>query len=610
MSSRSFGHHLRRGLQRSARGVPIDPFPLRRTLRHYSRGRFGGDLRGAINVALLAFPQAMAYALIAGLPVSYGIFGATVAAFVAPLFARGPYISVGPTNATAVLLLSSFAGTSIASDERLAYLPLLLGLAGIFLLLGALVRAAAFIQFVSRTVITGYITAAACLIILNQVHNVLGFPFSEGRVPDSFLSSLIFTVQDLTRTEGRAVLVSGLTLGLYLLLRHLAPRLPTVAITLVLASALAAGLSALGLEGLRYLDPVRLQDWQVTLPPLDFAATGELVGPALALALLCIMEGSSIGKSLAARTGHRLDSNQEMFSLGAANLACGALGGMPASGSLLRSKLNMDSGARTPMASVLAGGLLLLGALLLGPLVRFVPQATLGVLILVIGFSLFNRHVIRLVTHATGADAAVFLLTVAVGLLLGLDTAIYAGVGLSVLLFLRQAARPELVEYQFTEEGQLAEMPAEGERAMPEVSIVHVEGNLFFGAADLFRDQMRRVFEDNNLKVVVLRMRNARHLDASSVLALDELITFMREQDRHLVISGIRKDTFRVFRDSGLLERIGRENIFPESTRNPTLATANAMRRAQEILGVEEANITIYTSNNRAEGHTGGGGPP
>jgi SulP family sulfate permease len=291
--------------------------------------------------------------------------------------------------------------------------------------------------------------------------------------------------------------------------------------------------------------------------------------------------------------------------MGISNIACGLFSGMPASGSLTRSVLNINSGARTPMASVYSGLIVAVGAVTIGVLVRYIPQASLAVLIICIGVSLINWRNIRLVVKSTRSDAAVFITAVITGLVLGLDSAIYVGAGLSIMLFLKQAGTPELVEYQFNEQGQLTAKKEETERSMPEVSIVHVEGDLFFGASDLFRDQMRRICDDQNLRIVILRMKNARLLDASSVMALDELIRYMNEKNRSLVISGVKKGVYRVIRDSGLIERIGRENIFPESVANPTLSTANAIRRAQEILGNDAANVTIYVDPAKSESSNG-----
>jgi len=571
----------------------LDFFPIRDQVRGYNREDLSGDLRAGFNVALLAFPQGMAYALIAGLPIYYGIFGSAIAAIIGPILSRGHYIVLGPTNATSVLLMSSFVGIATMQD-KVALVPLIVILAGIFLIIGAYLRVASFIQFISRTVVIGYITAAALLITLNQVKNALGFAFDDDEKADSFFESLYYTALHLHETHWPSLVLSVITFGVYWSLNRKMPKLPNVAITLVVCSFVALLFEPMGGSGLKFLQAVNASEWNFTPPPFSFELLSTLLSGALAIALLSVLEGTSIGKSLAARSGARLDTNQEMFSMGVSNIGCGLFSGMPASGSLTRSVLNINSGARTPMASIYSGILVAIGAVSIGFLVQYIPRASLAVLIMCIGVSLINMRNIRLVIKSTRSDAAVFVVAVLTGLLLGLDSAIYVGTGLSIMLFLRKASNPELVEYQFNEKGQLAAKHDEEERAMPEVSIVHVEGDLFFGASDLFRDQMRRICDDPNLKIVILRMKNARLLDASSVMALDELITYMNEKDRSVVVSGVRKEIYRVFRDSGLLERIGRDNIFRESIANPTLSTANAIRRAQEILGNDTANVTIY----------------
>lgn len=230
----------------------------------------------------------------------------------------------------------------------------------------------------------------------------------------------------------------------------------------------------------------------------------------------------------------------------------------------------------------------------LTPLIGYIPRPALAVIVISIGISLISSRNIRIVANATRSDRTVFIVTLTAGLLLALDVAIYLGTALSILLFLNKVARPEMVEYAFNEEGHLAALQAKQQRAVKEVSIVHVEGELFFGASELFRDQIRRVCEDPNLKVVVLKMRNAHHVDATSVMALEELIRYMRERDSNLLMSEVREDLMRVFRNSGIIELIGEENLFTDHAENPTLSTAQALKRAREFLGGEDANVSIY----------------
>jgi len=576
--------------------------PIAQALGNYKREDFSGDIRAALNVALLAFPQGMAYALVAGIPIKYGIFGSAVAAIAGSLFAGSRFIALGPTNATAVLLFGTFAGLQltnsdgVASGEALALLPLFPLLAGIFLVVASWLRLASMVQYVSRTVITAYVTAAAVLIIANQCHHILGFRFEDGEAPSTFLEVTWATIKSIGNASGPAIAMSALTAVLFLLLRGRFRKLPNVAITLVLASLASIGFKKYGFD-LQTLEAFSAEAGFFVLPNFDamgISSLGTICWTAGALALLCALEGISIGKSLAARAGERLNANQETFAIGAGNLACAFFSGMPASGSLTRSTVNTQSGARSQVAMLFTGLIVLAGAFFLGQLVSYVPLPALATLVVFIGASLIRSKQIRAVARATRSDGIAFTVTLVFGLLLSLQIAIFAGVTTSILLFLRKVSEPELVEYGYTQEGHLAAISDNAKRPEPEVSIVHVEGELFFAAAELFYEQIRRVGEDRNLRVLVLKLRNAHHLDATSVLALEELLDYLKEKNCHVLLCEIRKDILRIFRDSGLLPRLNRKNLFIDSPSNPTLSIAKAIRRAKELVKGEKAQVTIY----------------
>jgi len=170
------------------------------------------------------------------------------------------------------------------------------------------------------------------------------------------------------------------------------------------------------------------------------------------------------------------------------------------------------------------------------------------------------------------------------------------------MLFLRKASQPHLIEYAINDEGALKQLGEKKSRQNPAVSIVHVEGDLFFGASEIFRTQIQRTVLDENLKIIVLRLKNARHLDATSVLALSDLIDYARQRDRHIIVSGATRPVYRVLKSSGVLDILqadcdqskGQSNIFMNSPSNPNIATANALKRAQEILGTSKADIQIF----------------
>lgn len=598
----------------------LDWFPLRHHLKGYSLTKGSGDLTAGVNVALLAFPQGMAYALIAGLPIEYGIYGGAVAAIIASFLSGGRFITLGPTNATAVTIGSAFAGLGVMLPaERAGDLPLLLAMVGLFLVVGAYLRAAGIIQYISRTVITGYITAASLLIIVGQIKNVLGVELTEAEKQTSttFFEKVFNLSKHLLETEWFSVLIAGITFVLFYSIQRVQKSLnrrrkaraseesrlvadiniPNVAITLVMMSVVTAILSQSLGQSISLLDSVDARNWPVGIPEISFEKVAQLSNLALPIALLCVLEGMSIGKTLAARSGERLNVNQEMLSIGASNFGCGLFGGMPASGSLTRSQLSWSSGGQTPLASLFNGVIVAVAVFMVGPYLNYVPMPVLAALVITIGISLFNVENLRVAFNSTTEDRAVLAVTLGVGLLFPLTTAITWGAALSIILFLRKAASPELVEYGFTDEGQLAELDEKSPAA--EVSIVHVEGDLFFGAAEIFNDQMRRVCGQDNLRIVVLKMRNARHLDATSVMAIKELVQYMNERDRTLIMSEVKPDVRRVLENSRVMQVINEKNLFDDDPQNPTLSTARAMRRAQELLGDTEAEIKIYVNPER-----------
>lgn len=587
----SVSEYFKNALKAAREYNTLDFFPLRRSLAGYRPNMLSGDVRAGLNVALLAFPQGMAYALIAGLPIQYGIYGSAIAAMVAPVFAKTKYITMGPTNATSVMLLSAFASLGILGEEKLEMVPLFILLVGFFILLGAYFKVANFIQYISRSVITGYITAAALLIITNQIPKTLGLEM-QGKGA-TFFDSLNYMVQAIDTIDSHTVVVSICTAGLYIILNRKFKTLPNVAICLVAASCITALIY--GHESrIVFLTGIDAAHWSFQAPRITLDDINLLASPALAIALLCVLEGVSIGKSLAAKTGERLDANQAMYSIGMANVGCAFFSGMPASGSLTRSTLSSSSGGQTVLASYISGVVVFIGAFLLGPYTAYIPQCTLAVMVITIGISLINKHAIRVVMRTTKSDAAVFLVTFCSGAIFPLDTAIYIGVGTSIILFLKKVARPEMVEYAFNDEGQLAQTGETIGRNIPEISIVHVEGELFFGAAELFQDQMRRICEDPNLKIVVLKMRNAHNMDATGVMALDELTRYMNEMGRYLIMSEVKADLAQVLRNSGLYDYIEARNIFTDDPSNPTLSTAHALKRAKERLGNTQASVSIY----------------
>lgn len=586
------------GMREFTRENTLDPFPFRHGFHGYNLRGLRADWTAGLNVALLSVAQGMAVATIAGLDVQYGIVSGAIAAVVAPFFSGSRHTILGPSNATAFLLFAQIAAFSAA--ERIFYLPMIVLFTGVILLIGALFRAGEFVQYVSRPVIVGYISGAAVLIIINQLDSILGYQRSalDDEGPKTFFTILLSTFDGINQTTWKTPLLSVATFGLWLFMTLRFRKLPVFAIVLVAMSGVYFLLNRYAGWELATFSEFSLKELSPHLPKTGpggfFSDVGRLIGISFSLAFLSALENSVMSKALASQVGDRADVNQDMFGAGIANISASFAVGMPVSGSLTRSALNFSSGAVSRLSSLFSGLICFALLPIISKAVIFVPRCVLAALIVGVSFFVINRRYIRISLAATPGDAAVLTTTFIASLLLPLNVAIFLGVGISILLYLRAASRPYLVEYEFSEEGNLREAGEKRARPIPAISIVHVEGDIFFGAAELFRTQIQKAFLDPDLKVIILRLKNARHLDATAVIAMEEMLKFLRENQRYVIISGATKDVYRVLKKAGTVEVIGRDNIFLSHPRNPNLSTRNALKRAQELLGTKKADIRIF----------------
>lgn len=594
-------------IQRHSRQWLRKRFPLGEELKRYSWAKLKADFFAGSTVSLVSIPQAIGFALIAGLPPLMVIMSVVVGGFVCALFSSSRHMVFGPTNSISIILaatLHSLGGGGLSPAELALVLALLIG---VFQVVAGLAQMGKLTQFISRSVIIGYGTAIGLLLAAGQVPHLLGLAAESRSFFDALVTAAMHTVQ--FDFNPYPLCMGVVTLMIFWAIEHFFPKMPAELTGLVFLSLFTQHF-ALGGLGIRTIGdegalaaaipsfigmPFDRSDWAV-VPPLFSAA--------LAIAILGMLEAVSISKTLAAKSGQRLDSNQELVAMGSANIANSLFGAMPGSASFARSAANLHSGAQTQVAALMSSGIVLGALFFVAPLINFIPVPALAAHLIRIGLKMINREQIRISWHSTRSDAIVLATTLLAAFFLKLDTAIYVGVGVSLALFLRKASAPSLVEYGFNEQGQLAEIEDGKERGNSAISIVHVEGELFFGAADLFQEQVRLLADDDGIKVVILRMKNARHLDATSVMSLLQLHDYLNRTGRHLLISGINPDVERVLRKSGARKKIGVDNIFPAEA-NLTMSTKRALLRASRLLQqageAPSAGVRIFYDRNREE---------
>src|SRR5208283_448670 len=573
--------------------------PFLAELRRYSWEAFRADLIAGATVTLVSIPQAIGFSLILNLPPQPVIISVIIGGFVGALFFSSRHHVFGPTSSISLIVAATIAANSAIGLSPLHLATYLAALIGVIQLFSGLLNFGEITKFISRSVVVGYSTGIGILLAASQLHNLLGYDVEAGQ---NFSTNVLQAIFDLGTAQVHpwAIAIGVLTFAVFWVVRRLRPGWPEALIGLALLG-IGAKLYTVFFQAVPFKLVRDEGSLTAIIPafavfpfaPGRFHLVLELVGTAIAVSILGMLEAPSITKGLAAKSGQRIEPNQELIGMGAANIACALFGAVPGSSSFARSAVNFQSGARTQMSSMLSS-LVVLGVLsFVTPVFNFIPIAALAAHLIRIGFKMINWHQIRISCRSTPSDLVVFVVTLGSCLFLRLDTAIYVGIGVSLALFLRATSTPTLVEYAINESGDLVALGDPSRRPHPQISIIHVEGELFFGAADLFQEQVRRLADDQNIRVFILRMKNARHLDASTVMALEYLHEYLTQTGRHLLISGSSPDVTRVLENSGLLQQIGRENLFPAEA-NPTVSTRNALKRAQELLPGGPTDLRVF----------------
>jgi SulP family sulfate permease len=578
--------------------------PFLAELRTYNWSKFKADLVAGATVTLVSIPQAIGFSLILNLPPTPVIVSVIIGGFVGSLFFSSRHHVFGPTSSISLIVAATIASNSAFGLAPLQLAIFLAFLIGVIQLLAGLLNFGEITKFISRSVVISYSTGIGILLIASQLHNLLGYRVEGGQ---NFSQNVLQALFDLgtAHVNPWAIGIGGATFLIFWLVRRVKPKWPEALIGLALVG-IAAKIFTLSHPVAPFL-MVRDEGALTAIVPgfagLPFGPRrlhllSELAGTAIAISILGMLEAASITKGLAAKSGQKIEPNQELIGMGVANIACSFFGAVPGSSSFARSAVNYQSGAATQLSSMLSSVVVLAVLAYVTPVFNFIPVAALAAHLIRVGFKMINWHQIRISCGSTPSDLVVFVVTLGSCLFLKLDTAIYVGIGVSLTLFLRKTSTPSLVEYAINESGTFAELRDKKDRPHPEISIIHVEGELFFGAADLFQEQVRSLAENQNIRVFILRMKNARHLDASTVMAMESLHDYLRSTGRHLLISGSNPDVTRVLENSGLLDQIGRENIFP-AEENATVATRNALKRAKEFLPDAKPELRVFYDKKR-----------
>lgn len=521
------------------------------------------DLLAGLTGAFIVLPQGVAYALIAGMPPEYGLYTAIVTSIIASLFGSSWHLVSGPAAAISIVVFGVVSG--VTSPESPDFIPLTLTLTflvGLFQLCLGLLRFGALVNFISHTVIIGFTAGAAILIATSQLKHVLGINVESA---SSFYATLVQIGSNLNNTNLYALGIGFFSLLTAYLFKRWFPRLPNMLMAMAAGTLLCFVLSGQS-HGVALLGAIPGH-----LPPLSFFdiqfdAVGKLGTGALAVAIIALIEAVSIGRAIALKSGQRVDGNQEFIGQGLSNTIGSFFSCFAGSGSFTRSGVNYDAGARTPLAAVFAAILLAIIMVAIPEITAWLPMPVMGGIVTLIAWNLIDLKHIAQIVRVSREEAGILFATFSATLIFPLEFAIYAGVILSIALFLRHSARPKLVTVvpipyragtplRSAERHQLQECD--------KVKILRLDGELFFGSVSHIQNEIQWLAGHQQFDHLLLVGSGINYIDLTGAEMLAEESRRLKEIGICLHLSNFKGTVLSVLENAGLIEDIGRQYIYP-----------------------------------------------
>ncbi len=529
-----------------------------------NRASLRADAIAGLTGGIILVPQGVAFATIAGLPPQYGLYAAMVPAMIAALWGSSLHLVSGPTTAISIVVFATISPLAEpGSPEYVGIVLTLTLMIGVFQLALGLMRMGAVVNFVSHTVVLGFTAGAAVLIAASQFKNFFGIEIARG-------SSVFQVVASLWRQLGEinpyAVAVATATIGASIVVRKYRPRVPHMIAAMLAGGVVAAALdAAFGNDrtGLSSIGALPMGLPPLSAPDLSSATIDRLVPIAVAVALLALTEAVSIARAIGARSGQRIDGNQEFIGQGLSNVAGAFFSGYASSGSFNRTGLNYAAGARTPLAAVFASLFLLIIVLFLAPLAHFLPIASMAGILFVVAWGLIDFGQIGKLLRDSREESTILVVTLLATLTLQLEYAIYLGVLLSLLMFLYRTARPAFEDVKpFPGQWPPAFSSATGLPDCPQLKIVRINGPIFFGAASFVATHLRRIDEHDPMhRHLLLVASGVNFVDYEGAQLLAHEAQRRRDIGGSMAIFHMKDEPMSLMRQSGAMTVVGESNF-------------------------------------------------
>ena len=515
------------------------------------------DMMAGLTFALVNIPQSMAHALLATVNPVLALYTLMLATPVGALFTGAVFMNVSTTSALAVA-----AGDTLVtypSSSKVTVLVTLVVLIGIFQLILGLLRLGWVTRFIPFSVMTGFMTGVAVLIIIGQLGDLTGY-YSD-------VSGKIYQLADLllnrASIEWATLAVGVLTIILIYSLGSTRISKFSLILSLLIASGVAVLVDqVLGIQIKLVGDIAEVPRSLPTLVLPDASLIFPLIIPAISIGIIGLVQGAGVSQNFPNPNGKFSDISRDFFGQGAANLAGGLFGGIPAGGSGSGTALIVSAGARSRWANIFAGIFVAIIVLLFADLVELVAMPALAGLVIVAGIQMINVIAIQTVWQTNTISRAIMLVTFGATLVMPLQYAVILGVAISILLLVFQQSNTlRIVEWDTRDTGWPVERPAPGQLESGKVTVLYIYGNLFYAAADILEKSLPAV-EGANRAVVILLLRGYEDIGSTVSEVLRRYTQALKDNSGKLILAGISPVLRDQLKRTGLLNLIGEENIF------------------------------------------------
>ncbi len=538
--------------------------------RSYNSTALSNDLIAAVIVTIMLVPQSLAYALLAGLPPEAGIYASIVPIILYAIFGTSRALAVGPVAVVSLMTAAAIGNVAEAGTMGYAAAALTLAfLSGAMLLAMGVLRLGFIANFLSHPVIAGFITASGILIASSQIGHILGVKTSGHTLPE-----ILWSLWEGLGSTNWITVIIGVSAtaflfwvrkGLKPLLRKngVGPRLADVLtkagpVAAVVVTTLAVWAFDLADKGIKIVGDVPQSLPPLTIPDFSPSLVMQLVVPALLISVIGFVESISVAQTLAAKKRQRIDPDQELIGLGAANLGAAFTGGYPVTGGFARSVVNFDAGAETPAAGAFTAVGLAIAAVALTPLVFFLPKATLAATIIVAVLNLVDFSILKRSWTYSKDDFVAVAATILLTLTLGVETGVSAGVLLSLVLHIYKTTRPHIAEVGLVEGSEhFRNILRHPVKTDPALLSVRIDQSLYFANARFLEDFIyKRVMGHSEIKDVVLMFPAVNEVDLSALESLEAINSRLKDVGIRLHLSEVKGPVMDRLKRSHLLEEL------------------------------------------------------